>query len=150
MSENRTPRITPIEFERLARDGGEFIDTYGFVTEAIGDGTARMRLPFRQQHIRPGGTIAGPSLMALADFAIYAAIMGALGPVRMAVTSSLSINFLRRPSAADVVAEAVVVKTTRRLAFAEVTLFTDGEAAPIAHVTSTYAIPRVEAGENTR
>lgn len=136
------PRITPKEFERLARDGGGFVDTYGFVTEAIGHGSARMRLPFAASHVRPGGTIAGPSLMALADFAIYAALMGALGPVRMAVTSSLSINFLRRPTPADVIAEATVVKSGNRLAFAEVTLYTVGEEEPIAHVTATYAIPR--------
>ena len=138
-----SPRISIAEFERIARDGGEFIDTYGFVTEHIGRGTARIRLPFRKQHVRPGGTIAGPSLMALADFSIYAALMGTLGPVRMAVTASLSINFLRRPSAADVIGDATIVRTTSRLAFAEVMLHTDGEDAPIAHVTSTYAIPRV-------
>ncbi len=85
--------------------------------------------------------MAGPSIMALADFAVFAALMGTVGPVQMAVTSSLNINFLRRPAAADMIGEARIVKTTNRLAFAEVELFTIGEDAPIAHVTSTYAIP---------
>ena len=104
-----------------------------------------MRLEFREHHVRSGGTMAGPSMMALADFAAYAALMGAIGPVQMAVTSSLSINFLRRPEAADMVAEARIVSSTRRLAFSEVDLYSAGETAPIAHITATYAIPKIKA-----
>ena len=136
-------KVTIEEFERVAKDGSGFLDIYNFVTEEIGQGHARMRLEFREHHVRSGGTMAGPSIMALADFSVYAALMGAVGPVQMAVTSSLNINFLRRPVAADMVAEARIVRTTRRLAFAEVDLHTAGEDAPIAHVTSTYAIPRL-------
>ena len=83
-------------------------------------------------------------MMALADFAAYAALMGAIGPVQMAVTSSLSINFLRRPEAADVVAVARIVISTRRLAFSEVDHHSAGETAPIAHITATYAIPKIK------
>lgn len=135
--------VTVAEFEEVARDGSGFLEIYDFITEEIRHGWARMRLAYHDHHVRAGGTMAGPSMMALADFAVYAALMGAVGPVRMAVTSSLSINFLRRPSATDLIAEARILKTTRRLAFAEVDLFTAGEDLPVAHVTSTYAIPTV-------
>ena len=136
-------RVTVAEFTKLSQDGSGFLEIYDFITEEIRHGWARMRLPYRDYHVRAGGTMAGPSMMALADFSVYAALMGAIGPMRMAVTSSLSINFLRRPIAADMIGEARILKTTSRLVFAEVDLFTAGEDAPIAHVTSTYAIPRV-------
>jgi len=135
-------RVTIEEFNRLAQDGSGFLDIYDFVAEEICYGSARMRLRYQDYHVRAGGTMAGPSIMALADFAVYAALMGTVGPIQMAVTSSLSINFLRRPVAADMIGEARIVKTTKRLAFGEVDLFTVGEEVPIAHVTSTYAIPK--------
>ena len=145
MTDQRTAEVTIEEFEHLAKDGSGFLDIYNFVTEEIAHGHARMRLEFREHHVRSGGTMAGPSMMALADFAAYAALMGAIGPVQMAVTSSLSINFLRRPEAADMVAEARIVSSTRRLAFSEVDLYSAGETAPIAHITATYAIPKIKA-----
>ena len=137
------PRMTVEEFDRIAQDGSGFLEIYDFVAEEISYGSARMRLCYQDYHVRAGGTMAGPSIMALADFAVFAALMGTVGPVQMAVTSSLNINFLRRPAAADMIGEARIVKTTKRLAFAEVDLFTAGEDIPVAHVTSTYAIPKV-------
>ncbi len=151
--------ITAAKFDALARDGGAFVDTYGFYAEAIGYGTAVMRLPFDIKHIRPGGTVAGPSLMALADFAAYAALMGQLGPIRMAVTTNLNISFLRAPPRADILAAARVVGNDRFLAHLEVVLATEGDSAEsaesaeegrkakagpyeIAHVMATYATPQ--------
>ncbi|MGB0553260.1 MAG: PaaI family thioesterase [Alphaproteobacteria bacterium] len=139
----KAPRVTIEEFDRIAQDGSGFLEIYDFVAEEINYGSARMRLRYRDYHVRAGGTMAGPSIMALADFAVFAALMGTVGPVQMAVTSSLNINFLRRPAAEDMIGEALIVKTTKRLAFAEVDLFTVGEDIPVAHVTSTYAIPKV-------
>ena len=136
-------RVTIEEFDRIAQDGNGFLNIYDFVTEEICYGSARMRLRYQDHHVRAGGTMAGPSIMALADFAIYAALMGTVGPVQIAVTSSLSINFLRRPVAADMIGEARIVKTTKRLTFSEVDLFTAGEDVPIAHVASTFVIPKV-------
>ena len=144
MTDWTAAEVTIEEFERLANDGSGFLDIYNFVTEEIAHGRARMRLEFREHQERSGGTMAGPSLMAFADFAAYAALMGAIGPVQMAVTSSLSINFLRRPEAADMVAEARIVTSMRRLAFSEVYLYKVGETSPIAHITATYAIPKIK------
>ena len=145
MTYGAAAKVTIEKFERIAKDGSCFLDIYNFVTEEIGHGRARMRLGFREHHVRSGGKMAGSSMMALADFSAYAALMGAIGPVLMAVTSSLSINFLRRPEAAEMVADARIVKSTRRLAFTVVDLYTAGETSPIAHVTATYAIPRIKA-----
>jgi len=139
---NKGARITIEAFDELVQDGSGFLKVYDFVTEEIKYGWARIRLPYKEIHVRAGGTIAGPAMMALADFSIFAALMGAIGPARMAVTSSLSINFLRRPPATDMFAEAQIIKVTSRLAFAEVELFTVDEASPIAHISSTYAIPK--------
>ncbi len=80
-------------------------------------------------------------MMALADFAMYVAVLAAIGPVPLAVTTNLNINFLRKPARAICVAEARLLKLGKRLAVGEVTIRSDGEEEPVAHVTSTYSIP---------
>jgi acyl-coenzyme A thioesterase PaaI-like protein len=102
-----------------------------------------VRLPYRAQYLRPGGTVAGPMLMGLADFAMYVAVLSAIGRVELAVTTNLTCNFLRRPKPVDVVGDARLLKLGRRLAYGEVSLYSDGEQAngPVAHVTATYSIP---------
>lgn len=131
-------------FEELCRSEANFVEQYGFVTERIGYGSARARLPFDDAHIRPGGTVSGPAMMALADFAMYALVLGMIGPVKLAVTTSLNINFLRKPGPSDIVAEARILKLGKRLAVGEVNLFSEGEDEPVAHVTATYSIPPPE------
>jgi len=118
---------------------------YGSV-DAVYHLGARMRLTPGQAHLRPGGTVSGPVMMALADVAMYVALLGEIGPVPLAVTTNLNINFLHRPQPdTDLVAEAKLLKVGRRLAVGEVTLCSDGEAMPVAHVTCTYSIPPREA-----
>lgn len=110
--------------------------------EAVFPMGARMRLTPEDAHLRPGGTVSGPAMMALADVALYVAIIGEIGPVPLAVTTNLNINFLQRPRPqCDLVAEARLLKLGRRLAVGEVSLFSEGEDQPVAHVTSTYSIP---------
>ncbi len=138
---NNAPLITIAAFDEICRRGANFVARFGFSTEHIGYGEARVRLPFDEAHIRPGGTISGPAMMALADFAMYAAVLGMIGPVELAVTTSFNINFLRKPGTADIVAVARILKLGKRLAVGEVTLCSDGEAEPVAHVTATYSIP---------
>jgi acyl-coenzyme A thioesterase PaaI-like protein len=91
--------------------------------------------------VRPGGTVAGPALFALADVALYAAVLSRIGPVELAVTTSMTINFLRKPAPRPVIAEARLLQLGRRLAYGEVLLLSDGEADPVAHATGTYSIP---------
>ena len=113
----------------------------GVSIEALWEGGCRVRQAFRELHVRPGGTISGPTMMALADFAMYVAVLAAIGPVPLAVTINLNINFLRKPAQRDLTAEARLLKLGKRLATGEVTICSPGEAEPVAHATSTYSIP---------
>ena len=100
-----------------------------------------MRLPYKSDFLRPGGTIGGPLLMGLADVSLYAVLMAAAGPVVAAVTSNLNINFLRKPAPAPVIAEAHLLKLGKRLAVGEVAIYTEGDPEMVAHVTATYSLP---------
>jgi uncharacterized protein (TIGR00369 family) len=102
----------------------------------------RLRQRFRQNMLRPGGTVSGATLMALADCAMYVVVLSAIGPVSLAVTTNLNINFLRKGGPGqDVLAEARLLKLGKRLAVGEVTLLSGASPDPIAHVTATYSIP---------
>ena len=134
-------KITPEAFNALTDRELPIAANYGFRAETIGARTARVRAPFNADYTRPGGTISGPVMMALTDFGMYAVLMGAIGPVELAVTTNLNINFLRLPATVDVVADCNIIKLGRRLAVIEVTLYSEGDDAPIAHATGTYSIP---------
>jgi len=134
-------RITADEFQELARERVPFVGQLGPVVECLDAGIAVLRQPYREEFLRPGGTVAGPVLMALADLALYAAVLSKLGRVELAVTTNLNINFLRRPEPGDILAEAKLLKLGKRLAVGEVALFTAGDSEMVAHVTATYSIP---------
>jgi uncharacterized protein (TIGR00369 family) len=112
-----------------------------FSIEAVGYGTCRMRMAYHERNIRPGGTLSGPSMFTLADLAFYVAVLGAIGPVGLAVTTNLNINFLRKPTQRDMIAECRMLKIGKRLAVGEATLYSDGDDEAVAHVTGTYSIP---------
>lgn len=137
MSVEELDRFMDIAFPQM-HEGGRLN-----VIEAVGPGTARLRLRYSDRNLRPGGTISGPAMMALADYAMYAVVLAHIGPVALAVTTNLNINFLRKPSPADIVAEAKLLKLGRRLAVGDVLMWQDGQDGPVAHVTSTYSIPPV-------
>ena len=122
-----------------AKDVGLMVDS------ATHDGRVRARIVFRPDMVRPGGTLSGPTMMALADAAMFAAILARLGRLEMAVTTNLNINFLRRPEPCDLVAEASILKLGKRLAVLEVSVFSasgdDLASEPVAHVTGTYSLP---------
>lgn len=110
--------------------------------EELGDKSARIRRKVTQTSLRPGGTVSGPFMMTMADSAMYAAILGEIGLVALAVTTNLNINFLRKPAGdKDVIAECVLLKLGARLAVCEVSLFSEGLDDPIAHAVGTYSIP---------
>jgi uncharacterized protein (TIGR00369 family) len=112
-----------------------------FRVEQVGEMTARVRMIYHERQLRPGGTIAGPALMALADTAIFVALLAMLGPVASAVTTNLNINFLHKPAPKDVIAEAKLLKLGKRLVVGDVTMYSDGDTTPVAHATLTYSIP---------
>lgn len=144
MNEHRPAALSVADFAEITREGLPMAHTLGFHAEAIGYGTARVRMPFDPQFVRPGGTISGPAMMALTDYGMYAALMGAIGRVEMAVTTNININFLRKPGAADIVADCKVIKLGRSLCVLDVTLYSEGDDRPVAHATGTYAIPPAE------
>ena len=101
-----------------------------------------LRQRYSDQMLRPGGTISGPTLMALADCAMYVVLLSAIGPVGLAVTTNLSINFLRKGQPGqDVLAAARLLKLGKRLAVGEINLLSGTSPDPIAHAISTYSIP---------
>jgi uncharacterized protein (TIGR00369 family) len=128
-------RYLHAEFPQAFNIGGD-------ISIAHADGeTCRLRQRYSEAMLRPGGTISGPTLMALADCAMYVVLLSAIGPVGLAVTTNLNINFLRRGAPGDVLAEARLLKLGKRLAVGEVTLKSGDSPDPIAHVTATYSIP---------
>jgi uncharacterized protein (TIGR00369 family) len=139
MTVDELERFLAAEFPQLFRPES------GLAIDALWEGGCRVRQAFREASIRPGGTISGPTMMALADFAMYVAVLGAIGPVPLAVTINLNINFLRKPAQRDLTAEARLLKVGKQLAMGEVTIRSEGEDDPVAHVTSTYSIPTREA-----
>jgi len=112
-----------------------------FLVEDIGPMRARMRLVVNEMHLRPGGTISGPSMFGLADVSLYVAILANIGLVGLAVTTNLNINFLRRPEPADLIGEARLIKLGKRLAVGEVSIFASETEELVAHAVGTYSIP---------
>ncbi len=112
------------------------------VIEAVGDNGATLLHDIGINELRPGGTVAGPVLMSIADVAIYVAILGKIGIVPLTVTTSLTINFLRKPSAeARIIADCTLMKVGRTLIVGEVSLYSEGSSDMVAHVVGTYSVP---------
>ncbi len=112
-----------------------------FAVEATGDVT-RVRLKVAERHLRPGGTVSGPTMFALADVTIYLALLSRIGPVALAVTTNCSIDFLRKPaSGCDLMAEGRILKLGKVLAVGDVLIFSDGGTDPVARASLTYSIP---------
>jgi len=110
--------------------------------EEAGARHARVRLKKQDRHLRPGGTVSGPTMFTLADFSVYVAVIATLGEAGIeAVTTNLNINFLAKPEPRDLIAQVRLLRLGRRLAVGEAQLFSDGEADPVAHAIATYALP---------
>jgi acyl-coenzyme A thioesterase PaaI-like protein len=112
------------------------------VVEEVGASSATIRHPIGVHELRPGGTVSGPVMMAAADVALYVAILGEIGIVPLTVTTSLNINFLRKPAAdRDIMARCTLIKLGKTLAVGEVSLYSEGKPEVVAHAVGTYAIP---------
>ena len=110
--------------------------------EEIGERNARVRMRRHEHMVRPGGTVSGSAMFTLADFSVYVAIIGTLGEAGIdSVTTNLSINFLARPEARDMLASVRLIRLGRRLAVGEAQLYSDGAADMVAHAIATYALP---------
>ncbi len=107
--------------------------------ESIAYGEAELVLPYTDHSLRPGGTIAGPFMMMLADVCMFAVVLSMLGEIKLAVTTSFNINFLRKPSETDLRARGKIIKLGKRLAVVEVSIYSEDDI--VAHATGTYSIP---------
>ena len=112
-----------------------------FTIEEIGDTGVRVRMGQSLVSLRPGGTISGPTLMTLADTAMYVLVLAIAGIEGHAVTTNLNINFLRKPKPVDVISEVRLLKSGARLIVGDVTMYSEGDSKPVAHATVTYSIP---------
>jgi uncharacterized protein (TIGR00369 family) len=139
----RAAELTASELER--RLSLEFPETFnpktGLTILEVWHGGGRVRLPFQNHTLRPGGTISGPTIMMLADVAMYVALLASIGWEPLAVTTSLNINFLKKPAAQALSAECRLLKLGKRLAVGDIAIRSEGEDDLVAHATSTYSIP---------
>jgi len=135
------PKITIEEFNAILRDEIPWGYEIGIRADVIERGKATLRMPCQDTMLRPGGTVAGPMMMALADACMYAVALSMIGKIKLAVTTSFNINFLYRPSPSDLIAEGYVLKLGKRLAVLEVHVHSDGHPEMVAHATGTYSIP---------
>lgn len=137
------PVLSVKELERLL--AAEFPEMFnaqgGFVIEEARHGGCRVRQAYQPNSLRPGGTISGATMMGLADFAMYVAVLASVGWVPLAVTTNLNINFLRKPAPRDLIAEAKLFKLGKRLAVGDIAIRSEGADDLVAHATSTYSIP---------
>lgn len=121
------------EFSQVAED---------FAVERVGPEGLVLRLKVAEKHLRPGGTVSGPTIFMLADVAMYLAILAQIGPVALAVTTSCALDFMRKPaSGRDLLGEARVLKLGRSLAVGDVLVFSEGGTDPVARASLTYSIP---------
>lgn len=140
-SATNPPKISAAAFAALALEGVPFAGQLGCRFERFEAGRLVVRMPYQPLLRRPGNTICGPALMALADITLYGVVLSMIGMVELAVTTDMAVHFLRRPPPADVIADGRLLKLGRRLAVGEVTMQCDGDPRPICHVVGTYAIP---------
>lgn len=114
----------------------------GYTIERVGELEATVSLDPSHAHLRPGGTVSGPTMFTIADLAFYVATLAMIGPEALTVTANATINFLRKPAPGKIIAEARILKLGRSLSVGDVTIYSDGDDAPVAHATMTYAIPQ--------
>lgn len=121
----------------------EFPQVHGdFVIEDVAEMAVRVRLLVQDKHLRPGGTVSGPSIFALADVGTYLAVLAMIGPEALAVTTNISMDFMRKPaSGTDLIGETRLLKLGRRLAVGDCLIYSENRPEPVARASMTYAIP---------
>lgn len=143
MAEPEQTIMTPAEVEAFLTAEFPEANYHGKTFEVleITKEGSKVRLFHHERHLRPGGTISGPSMMALTDISAYVSLLGNIGPVALAVTTSLNINFVRKPEAGDLIAVGEIIKLGRRLAVVDVRIYSDGSDDIVAQASTTYSIP---------
>lgn len=136
-----SPPLTLEEFQELATQGVPYVGELGCRVERFEPGRVEVRLPYRELLLRPGGTVCGPAMFALADITLYGVVLSLIGRVELAVTTDLNIHFLAKPRGGDLVGHGRVLRLGRLLAVGEVTITNVASDQAVAHAVGTYAIP---------
>lgn len=138
MSVQELTSFMAAEFPQVAQD---------FTIEALRPMALTLRLNVAERHLRPGGTVSGPAIFALADVGMYLAVLAMIGPEALAVTTNCSLDFMRKPVAgADLVADVRLLKLGRVLAVGDALIHAEAADAPVARASLTYSIPPVGRG----
>lgn len=124
----------------LARDFPQVADM--FAIDHVAPMAITVRLLHNERHLRPGGTVSGPSMFALADVAVYLGILSMIGPKALSVTTNCAIDFMRKPAAGvDLICQTRILKLGRVLAVGDCLIHADGDDKPVARASLTYSIP---------
>ena len=139
----QTSKVTVEKFHRIVEAGLPQLAGWDLKVVQLAYGKGEILLPFQDSFLRPGGTISGPTMMALGDIALYMAVLSVIGPEPMAVTTSLNTNFLHFPAAGDLTAKVRVLKSGKRLVYGDVEIFALAGKPDlcVTHITGTYSIP---------
>ena len=142
-----TPQMSPQDLDDfLAREMPQVSDMV--TTRSVDGATTIVDMKITERHLRPGGTVSGPSLFMLADVAFYLNVLSLIGPVALAVTTNANINFMRKPDPKGLFAVSTIMKLGKRLAVGDVLIYSADDHAqenPVAHASMTYAIPQTRA-----
>ncbi|WP_339632728.1 PaaI family thioesterase [uncultured Sneathiella sp.] len=133
--------MTAEMLEAFNREHFPQINHMNLKVDHVDDSSITVHMATKDRHLRPGGTVSGPTMMELADAAMYLLLLAQIGPVALAVTTNLNINFLRKPEPGTLRGEGRLLKLGKTLAIGEFSLFAGDLEEPVAHVTMTYAIP---------
>jgi len=136
---------TPDAFNEMMHRESPLAAWLGLRLEEVGGGRARMRVPFRAELLRPGGVVNGPVIMALADYAMYAVVVGLDPNGALSVTTNMNTHFLRKTTGKDLLAEARALRAGRSQVVLDVLIHADGDETPVAHVSGTYVYVDVRA-----
>ena len=134
------PLVSPTQYDELLFTQLS-MDRDLYVTESIEHGSCRGRFRFAPHHLRPGGTVSGPTMMMLADTALYGAVLSVVGMVPLAVTTDLNFHFMRKPAATDLLCQARVLKAGKRMVVGEFHLFSDGSSDVVCAGQGSYSVP---------
>ncbi|HJP22181.1 MAG: PaaI family thioesterase [Alphaproteobacteria bacterium] len=134
-------KLNESEVAEICRTAVPLVAQLGLQLEELDGPRIRLRMPYREIMVRPGGTVSGPAMMGMADFALYIAIMNVIGRVDMILATGLNFSFLRAPKPIDVLCETNMLKMGKRLCIGEVTIYSDGDPDPVAHIVGTSSIP---------
>jgi acyl-coenzyme A thioesterase PaaI-like protein len=135
------PAVTPSEVEHLVRSTMPEVGELPFAVEELVRGRARLRIGFDPRRLRPGGTLSGPTVMLLADLALYGMTLSVVGMEPLAVTTDLTLHFVRKPPPADLIAEATLIKAGKRLVVGSCLVWSADGDDPVAHAVGTYSVP---------